>query len=241
MQNIFHRVRKFGIGRFLLFTLVLLLIPGFILTVTLLTKPSSDALFVPVSDDLSQAVLYIPVLHSDIANQDAADVVFSESGDSYAWFGGGNTPSQSTLGLKFSGMQLPAGAEVQSAYLMLYSTQAQWVKLNVDIYSEAAITLNTFADQDLPTQRALSFAKDNYANDLKWDAGKYYVIEVTNSVREYLTTIKPNAMEITLIVKNLLPTAGGRKYFSTNIDDPLKVPTLRVNYTKPGTGKSSGI
>jgi hypothetical protein len=215
------------------------LIPAFILTVTLVNRFTPDDLFAHAGDKDVKTVIYLPTQHNNIVNQDGDTLTFSDTGDSILWLGGAQNPRSSYLGIKFEGAQVPRGAKIKSAILQLYSTEAQWVKLNVDIYADAAILISDFSENATPASRTLTQTHDKYANDLKWDEGKYYEVDVTNSVTEYLTVNNPDATEIALVMKNALSTQWGRKFFSTNIDNPAKVPTLTINYTLPGSSTSS--
>lgn len=234
MRRLLSTVRKFGIARFFLYLLVVVVIPVFIVTVTLFTKPTTDALFVPVSDETFPYLVYTPADYADVANQVGSGIVLSGNGDSSAWLGSAESVD-SYLAMRMSGYKLPAGAEIQSATLSLYSIQPQWVKVNVEIYTQAEVHLESFSESYLPSHQVLSKAYDTYSTDNKWNQDKYYVIDVTNSVKDYFTNINPEADAVTLIIKNKLGQPFGRKYFSTNIYNSAKVPMLTVRYTESST------
>ena len=87
------------------------------------------------------------------------------------WLGTGATASGSYLGLRFTGVTIPAGATVTAAQLEVNAATTQWTAVAFELAAEAATNSAPFSAASLPSQRTLLAPRVTHESDTQWVAG----------------------------------------------------------------------
>ena len=90
------------------------------------------------------------------------------------WFGNGGSDTTSYLGLRFNNIAVPRVLPYTSAELEFYSSQGQWIGLQLEIAGEAADNAATFSTGALPSARSLTGARITHQSDNNWNANTWY-------------------------------------------------------------------
>ncbi|MEO8610030.1 MAG: hypothetical protein ABI690_19205 [Chloroflexota bacterium] len=129
------------------------------------------------------------------------------------WIGNGGSTTTSYAGFRFTNVTIPPGAVVTSAHLEFYSTQSQWISINLQIAAEAADNSAAFSSSSKPSQRPLT-AIINHASNVNWAANNWY------SFNEMVSAVQPvisragwrSGNSLTIILKGTGSGTYARKF-----------------------------
>lgn len=215
-----------------LFRLAIFLLVGGILVLLLLIFFTDSPNGVSVSDE-ANTLIYRPSVPTDIMNEDGSEYSFpfeSEGNWSLNWFGTGANLQKSYLGMRFTGVALPAGAKLISAQLELQPNNTQIVGISVSISAELNATPDTFSINSRPSGRLITKTQSAYTNNEQWAVGTYYQIDVLEPLQEVLQA-NPGVTSYVLIIKSTAEEPYGRKFIFNNVQDQNHAPKLTLKYS----------
>ena len=147
------------------------------------------------------------------------------------WLGNGSSTTASYTGLRFTNVNLPAGAVIESARLEVNSAGNAWIAISMEIAAEASDSAPSFSTTSLPGARALTYARVYHSSNAQWTAGSWYVVEDVRALVEEVVARggwKPGN-SLALVLKG---TGGayGRKFANGFDNNPANAPRLVITY-----------
>jgi hypothetical protein len=183
--------------------------------------------FTPPAISLSQLNLQI-TQPADDANQDGTTLSTNES---TIWVGNGASTIASFTGLRFNNVIIPNGATIKSALLMLYSSQDQWISININITGDLSANSSAWSTTNLPSQRTLTSAGINSATDVNWSVNTwYYLPDITTVVQEIVNQSSWQSGNSLSIIINGTGSAYARKFATSEDGSPAFAPKLIITY-----------
>ncbi|MGE0125482.1 MAG: Calx-beta domain-containing protein [Vicinamibacterales bacterium] len=176
-------------------------------------------------------VTHVVAAGGDDVNEEGA----SFSPDGALWVGNGSSAAASYLGLRFTGVSIPAGATVTAARLELTAAATQWNSVAFEIAAEAAGHSAAFSAASRPSQRTLLVPRVVHASDAQWIAGTRYALDDITSVVQAAVSQPAWASGQALSV--IIRGTGGawaRKFISSVEGGAAVAPRLVVTYTGGG-------
>ncbi len=150
------------------------------------------------------------------------------------YLGSGRVPSQSYLGMKFTGAALPAGAQIVSASLGFSPATDQYIAVSFKISALKSSNLSA-----LTSPSSLSLTNSiRYTDNVKWVVGSTYYYDVTQPVKELVSALSTNPTTIAMLAQGD-GAVNGKKLI---VASGQYAPRLKLTYTVPstsGTGSSS--
>ena len=166
----------------------------------------------------------------------------NEEGTSFApdgalWAGNGSSATQSYLGLRFTGVTIPAGATVTSARIELVAAMTQWNAVGFEFAAEAAGNSAAFSAASRPSQRTLLVPRVAHASDAQWVSGTRYALEDISAIVQAVVSQPAWAagQALSVIVRGT-GSAWARKFISAAEGGAANAPRLVVTYTGGGGG-----
>jgi hypothetical protein len=98
------------------------------------------------------------------------------------WLGTGGSATTSYTGLRFTGVAIPPGSVINSAYLQVYSTQSQWIGYRFSIAADASGNSPVFGSTSRPSQRVETSNTVNHNDDVSWAANTWYSLDEMKTV-----------------------------------------------------------
>ena len=194
---------------------------------------SSASVTVTVLVDGRVTVTYQIGSAVDDANEDGS--FFSTTGSSL-WLGNGQSPTQSFAGLRFTGVTVPQGAVIESAYLEVYSSASNWIGLALEFAAEAVGNSAEFNANNRMSARSLTIARVSHQSNTPQTTGTWSRFDgLTVLVQEVVS--RPDWQSnnsLSLIVRGT-GSSWGRKFFVSYNGNPAFAPHLVVTYTSAGT------
>jgi hypothetical protein len=147
------------------------------------------------------------------------------------WLGNGGSPTSSYGGLRFTGVSIPNGAVVTSAYLEAYSVQSSWMSLSFRFGADASGNSLQFSPTDRPSQRPLTAASVAHTSDVQWLANAWYRLDdISPVVQEVVNRSDWQAgNSLSLILKGG-GSSWARKFAASYEGSPGNAPRLVVTY-----------
>ncbi len=128
------------------------------------------------------------------------------------WIGNGSSSTSSYLGLRFTGVTLPANAEITSAYMSFSLPRESWISVAASLYTEKSNAPAAFSNSSLPSSRALSSNSIQFSSNNKFLANtSYNSPDLKSVVSEVLS--KGSTQDVNVIVKG---TGGQWGRFTIN-------------------------
>lgn len=160
---------------------------------------------------------------------------FNEDGSSYGgtWVGNGQSTTKSYLGLRFEGVSIPAGAQIESIKLALTPTADTWISMKAKVYAENAVAPLAFSQSSPPSARTLSSQSVDYDDGTKWIKDTSYEIPSLSNLIPGMT-VGSNGV-VSFILKGN-GSQWGRKYIYGSGD---KAPKLTITYVTMAGGPTS--
>jgi len=205
----------------------------------------------PVTDTLDNGQIITINTSSDDAEQenDAMDSLFDDDLDA-GWEGDPEKQNVLTSGLRFQGIQVPAGATIDSAFLIFSSHEGKSAEdvAEITIVGEASGNPATYSYDGLITERPETSARVHWTVDTQWERWQAYRTPDLKSVIQEIVDRADyqfgNAMALVLKGENQGPSDfdNAREMESfENIADPEdggdgqnhpeRVPELVIYYT----------
>jgi len=133
---------------------------------------------------------------SQAFNQDGAKADTAENN----WIGNSSSVDSSYLGLRFTGVTLPAGAELVSAQVAYTLPSESWINVSANIYGEKSSNPTAFTRSSLPSSRSRTVASASFTSNQKLLANTAYNLpEIKNVVAEILPA--GSTQDVNLLVK----------------------------------------
>lgn len=153
-------------------------------------------------------------------------------GDNPAWIGNANpTPPISILGLRYTNVSIPAGAQIVSAKLEVTAPYAHWHNISVNMYGENTGNSSAFSETSRPSMRVLTKGMVNYTDDMQWNTGTWYSLgEINTIVQEIVNRsdwTSGNSMSFILVG---VADHYNRKFISSFETSPSQDTRLTVNF-----------
>src|SRR3989344_8077489 len=167
--------------------------------------------------------------NADDANEDGSSFFLNESN---MWMGTGSTPAKSYAGFRFSTVQIPQGAVIQSARLQVKSAQNQWIGMEFLMFGEAANNSMVFSASSRMSSRSLTGSFVSHYSSSNWTANTWYTLEdIKTTVQEIVN--RPGwatGNNLSIILKG---TGGpwGRKFVKSRNSGAANGAKLIVEYT----------
>ncbi len=146
--------------------------------------------------------------------------------NSKGWIGRGS--SDGFLGIRFSGDKLPQGAKVKSAKLTFTSPADAWNQLNFTVKAENVKSSEPFSKSRPPSSRNLTSKGKTVSEDKKWEKGKTYSYDVTDTVKEVFA-LGSDVNSLSLVFKG-----DGNNWSRKQIANADKTPSLSITYEIEG-------
>jgi hypothetical protein len=164
---------------------------------------------------------------ADDVNEDGGSLTTNAAS---IWIGGSSNPTSSFTGLRFTHVQVPAGATIVSAHLEFYANFAQWIPLNVQIAGVKSANSAPFTTLR-PSQQPLTVARVQHLSDVQWSANTWYKFsEMAPVVQEIVDqTGWQSGNSLAIVVRN---TSGvwARKFASSRDMAAQSAPRLVIVY-----------
>jgi len=202
------------------------------LTPTDTPKPSATWTLIPTDTPTSAPITVtmsaVVSSSSDDVNQDGGSLDFNSG---LLSLGTASSPGGSYTGLRFARLSIPPDSTIKSAWLMVYSSEYQWIGLSLSIAAEATGYSAAFAGGSLPSQRVLTSHKVIYSSDVEWQADTWYSLGEIASVVQEVVSRKDwkNGNSFSLILKGA-GNAWGRKMAMSFDGSPALAPRLSIRY-----------
>jgi hypothetical protein len=185
-----------------------------------------------IVDDDSGTVTatYVVTPGENDVNQDGADVTTSAS---QVWIGNGASATGSYLGLRFTGVSIPAGAIISDARLEVQAATTQWTAISFEMAAEASANSPPFTSMP-PSERALLAPRVVHNSDTQWVAGTRYALEnIATLVQAAVQQPGWAGQNLTIVVRG---TGGswGRKHLASAEGGSATAPRLVVTYSTGG-------
>jgi hypothetical protein len=129
------------------------------------------------------------------------------------WIGNAGNTSTSYAGLRFTNIAIPKGAKIKSAHLEFYSTQSQWLQIDLQTAAETSDNSAAFSASSRPSQRPRT-AVVNYGANVNWGANTWYSLNEIGSVVQTIVNRSgwKSGNSLTLILKGSGSGIWGRKF-----------------------------
>ncbi len=175
-------------------------------------------------------VTYAVAGGGDDVNEDGAGVT-ADSGE--GWLGNGASPAASYLGLRFTGVAIPAGATITSAHVELSAVATQWNQLAFEVAVEASIDSAPFTDVNRPSQRPLLAPRVFHSSDAQWVAGARYALDDIPALVQAAVQQPGWAGQSLTVVLRGTGSPWARKFIASADNGPGAAPRLVVTYRLP--------
>jgi type IV pilus assembly protein PilY1 len=140
------------------------------------------------------------------------------------WIGNAASATSSYFAVRFTGVNLPPKAKINSAVLNVTSTQDQWISIGVTMAGDATGNSLAFSGSNLPSSRTLTGSTVNYTNDISWKSGTAYDLDaISGVVQEVVNRNDWNSGNAVSLILKGIGTSWGRKFIAS--------PKLTISYT----------
>lgn len=151
------------------------------------------------------------------------------------WIGAAGAANSYT-GLRFTGVQIPKGAKINSARLAVQAAGESWIQMRFQIAGENSGNSTAFSSNSRPSQRQLTTNKVLHRSDVKWSANNWYTLDEMNKIIQEIVN-RPDwqsGNSISIILK-ADGSGWGRKFVKSFDAGATTAPKLLVNYDTAGT------
>ena len=153
--------------------------------------------------------------------------------------GAGDGKRPNIAGFRFSQINIPAGAIIESAEFSMVKATTSWQRMVVDLHFEATDSANPFTPANPPASRPLTNANAHVDSNMKRTSGERYVISkdagLANALQEVVNRSGWQAgNSIALVAYGPSSPAWARTDFLTRDAGSNAAPKLTVTYNVPG-------
>ena len=172
---------------------------------------------------------------SDDVNQDSNGLDLTSG---TLWLG--NASGASYTGLRFTNLAVPPGASITSAQLQVYSSQSQWLSLNLSLAAEASGNSSTFSAGSPPSLRPITIQSIAHQSDTQWLPNTWYALDEMAPVIQAVVG-RPDWQSGNSLSVILTGTGSdwGRKFVQSWDGSPANAPRLVIVYTATTGGATS--
>ncbi len=165
---------------------------------------------------------------TDDVNQDGTSL---NTNNSTLFMGNGVSTTSSYTGLRLNNVNIPRGATITSAIIQVYSTQSQWISININIFGDLINNSATFSTSSLPSQRVLTSASVNLSNNINWSGNTWYALPDISSVVQQVVNQSgwQNGNSLSIILKGA-GSSYARKWFESFNGSSTLAPKLVITY-----------
>jgi hypothetical protein len=151
------------------------------------------------------------------------------------WLGNASSTTSSYTGLRFTNINLPPGATINSAHLEVYSSQSQWINVSFSLAAEASGNSPIFSATNLPSQRTLTTQTVSHSSNVQWLANTWYSLNEMAAVIQAVIN-RPDWQSGNSLSIILRGTGGtwARKFIASWDGSPATAPRLVITYTVSG-------
>ncbi len=152
------------------------------------------------------------------------------------WLGTGASTSSSYTGLRFTNINIPKGATINSAKLQVFSPSSSWISMTFDFAAEAADNSAIFSTTSKPSQRTVTNTKIRHSSNNSWSANTNYTLDEINTVVQEVIN-RPgwtSGNSLSLVLKGA-GSSYGRKSIRAYNGTPANAPKLLVTFSVAGT------
>ncbi len=173
---------------------------------------------------------FVVAAGADDVNEEGA--TFTANGSQ--WIGNGSSAAQSYLGLRFTGVAIPAGATITAARVELTASSTQWNSVAFEFAAEAAGNSAAFSTSSRPSQRTLVVPRVAHSSDQQWIAGTRYALDdITAVIQAVVSQPAWNAGQALSVIVRGTAGAWARKFIGSAEGGAGVAPRLVVTYTTP--------
>ena len=187
-----------------------------------------------IVDDDSGTVTatYAIALGENDVNEDGAALT-TDSGQ--VWLGNGGSATGSYLGLRFTGVTIPAGATITAAHLEVNAATTQWTAMAFEMAAEASVNSLPFSTSSRPSQRTLLAPRVVHASDAQWVSGTGYSLEEIRTLVQAAVQQPGWAGQALTIVVRGTGNPWARKHLFSAEGGSATAPRLVVTYATGGS------
>jgi hypothetical protein len=187
-----------------------------------------------VDDDAGTVTAtYVVAAGNDDVNEDGT--AYAPTG-STVWLGTGETTGAGYLGLRFTGVTIPAGATVTAAHLEVDSSGTHWNALEFEQGVEASGNSAPFSPTARPSQRPLLPGRVSHASDVEWGNGARIALEDIGGLVQAAVQQPGWAGQALTVVVRGTGGAWSRKEVKSAEGGAATAPRLVVTYAVGGGG-----
>ena len=172
----------------------------------------------------------------DDVNQDGSSLNLNST---TLWLGNAASTTSSYTALRFTNLNIPPGATINSARLQVYASQNSWINLNMTLAAEATGNSAAFSAGSPPAQRLLTSQQVSHNSNTQWLANTWYTLDEMGPVIQEVIN-RPDwqsGNHLAIIVRGS-GSAWARKFISTFDSSAINAPKLIVSYTTTSTPTS---
>ena len=147
------------------------------------------------------------------------------------WLGNAASTTSSYTALRFTNLNIPPGATINSARLQVYASQNSWISLNMTLAAEATGNSAAFSAGSPPAQRLLTSQQVSHNSNTQWLANTWYTLDEMGPVIQEVIN-RPDwqsGNHLAIIVRGS-GSAWARKFISTFDGSATNAPKLMLNY-----------
>ena len=122
---------------------------------------------------------FVVAAGADDVNEDGT--TFSATTNT-VWMGNGQSTTASYVGLRFTGVTIPAGATITAARLEVNALSTQWTPMAFAMGAEASANSAAFTSTSKPSGRALVVPTVAHSSNAQWVSGTRYPLEDITTV-----------------------------------------------------------
>jgi hypothetical protein len=168
---------------------------------------------------------------NDDVNEDGATLDMSNSS---LWLGNASAPTASLLGLRFNSIGIPQNATITAARLEFYSTNTQWISINLQIAGDAEDNSTAFSATNRPSQQPLTAARVNHTSNSQWLANTWYPFDDMRAIIQEIVN-RPgwqSGNSMGLILRGTAAGAWARKFAAGYERGAVTAVRLVITYTQ---------
>jgi len=152
------------------------------------------------------------------------------------WLGNGGATTGSYAGMRFTGVLIPQGSIITSAYLQVFSTQDQWISCAFSIAADGVGNSGPFTSSTPLSQRSLTVNVVSHRDDVSWAANTWYSLDDMKAVVQEVVgrTDWQSGNSLSIILRGTGSGAFSRKFVSSFDEAAANAPRLVVTYTNSG-------
>jgi hypothetical protein len=182
----------------------------------------------------------IAVSSDDVRSPEYGGLIGDEA---VAYLGAGGGPYPNIAGFRFTSLNIPAGAIIETVTFSLVKVDNAWTPLRLDLAFEATDSAAGFGDHAPPGDRICTGTTLSFSEDQQYLNGQRYAIGNPALLAASLQEIVDRAgwsagNNVVLIAYGPADPASARLAFATSDAGPDRAPQLTVSYRMPTASSS---